>query len=64
MRLDSYLFENNNYEKIDRLKKYLMAIGGAASASYFVLNFIVNFFIKNDILYLQVVDIADLQVCF
>ena len=42
----SYLFENNTEKNINKLKNYLMIIGGGASLAFFVLSFIVNTFIS------------------
>lgn len=41
----NYLFLNNNEENINRLKKYLMVLGGMSSICYFPLAIIINMFI-------------------
>lgn len=54
----NYLFENNSTEKIDKLKKYLITLGGLASTTYFALSFIVNYFIKKYIPSLDIIAIT------
>ena len=54
----NYLFENKSEEKINKLKKYLVSLGGFASIGYFALAFIVNCFIKKYIPSLNIVAIT------
>jgi len=54
----NYLFENNDEEKINRLKKYLMILGGFASTAYFALAFIVEFFIEKYVPSLEIIAIT------
>lgn len=54
----NYLFTNNNKENINKLKKYLIAMGGFASLGYFALSFIVNYFIKKYIPSLDIIAIT------
>lgn len=54
----NYLFENSSIEKINKLKKYLITLGGFASAAYFVLSFIVNYFLKKYIPSLNIIAIT------
>ena len=54
----NYLFENNSVEKINKLKKYLVTLGGGASLGYFALSFIVNYFIKKYIPSLDIIAVT------
>lgn len=53
----NYLFSNNNKEKINKLKRYLILLGGFSSLGYFVLSFIVSMFIKKYIASLSIISI-------
>ena len=54
----NYLFINNNRENINKLKKYLIVLGGFASLGYFALAFIVNYFIRKYIPALNIISIT------
>ena len=54
----NYLFENNSTEKINKLKKYLVTLGGGASLGFFVLEFIVNYFIQKYIPSLDIIAVT------
>lgn len=54
----NYLFDNNSTEKIMKLKKYLVILGGGASLGYFALSFIVSTFIQKYIPALQIIAIT------
>lgn len=54
----NYLFTNNNEENINKLKKYLITLGGFASLGYFALSFIVNYFIKKYIPSLSIIAVT------
>lgn len=54
----NYLFENNSVEKINKLKKYLVTLGGGASLGFFALSFIVNYFIKKYIPSLDIIAVT------
>ena len=54
----NYLFENNNTDKINKLKSYLIILGGGASIAYFPLAFIVHTFIKKYIPSLDIIAIT------
>lgn len=54
----NYLFANNNEKSINKLKKYLMTLGGFASLGFFALSFIVNYFIKKYIPSLNIIAIT------
>ena len=50
----NYLFINNTRDKINKIKKYLMCLGGAASTSFFIISIIVKMFVSK---YVQSLDI-------
>ena len=54
----NYLFSNNNSENINKLKRYLIALGGAASLGFFALSFIVCKFITKYIPSLDIIAIT------
>ena len=54
----NYLFENNSKNKINKLKKFLIALGGFASLAYFPLAIIVNTFIKKYIPSLNIIAVT------
>lgn len=54
----NYLFTNNNKENINKLKKYLISLGGIASIGFFALSFIVNHFINKYIPSLNIIAIT------
>lgn len=54
----NYLFENNSIEKTNKLKKYLVTLGGFASLGFFALAFIVNYFIKKYIPSLDIIAVT------
>jgi len=54
----NYLFTNNNEKSINKLKKYLITLGGGASLGFFALSFIVNYFIKKYIPALDIIAIT------
>ena len=54
----NYLFENNNVEKINKLKKYLIILGSGASLAFFVLSFIVTYFIPKYIPSLNIISVT------
>lgn len=54
----NYLFTNNSNESIEKLKNYLITLGGFASLGYFALDFIVNYFIKKYIPSLNIIAIT------
>lgn len=54
----NYLFTNNNEQSINKLKKYLIALGGGASLGFFALSFIVNYFIKKYIPSLDIIAVT------
>lgn len=54
----NYLFSNNTKENINRLKRYLITLGGCASLGYFALSFIVNYFIKKYIPSLNIIAVT------
>lgn len=54
----NYLALNNETENINKLKKYLITLGGGASLGFFVLSFIVNTFIKKYIPSLDIIAIT------
>lgn len=54
----NYLFDNNSKEKIMKLKKYLVILGGCASLGYFALSFIVSTFIQKYLPALQIIAIT------
>ena len=54
----NYLFENNNREKINKLKEYLLLLGGFASLSFFVIVFIVEKYISKYIPSLDIIAIT------
>lgn len=54
----NYLFTNNNKESINKLKKYLITLGGGASLGFFALSFIVNYFIEKYIPSLDIIAVT------
>ena len=54
----NYLFSNNNEKSINKLKKYLITLGGFASLGYFALSFIVTNFISKYIESLSIIAIT------
>ena len=54
----NYLFSNNSAEKINKIKRYLIILGGFASLGYFALSFIVTNFIKKYIPSLDIIAIT------
>lgn len=54
----NYLFTNNSNENIEKLKNYLITLGGFASLGYFVLAFIVKYFIEKYIPSLNIIAIT------
>ena len=54
----NYLFENNNVEKIFKLKRIITIIGCGASTVFFVFSFIVSNYIKKYIASLEIISIT------
>ena len=54
----NYLFTNNSNESIEKLKNYLITLGGFASLGYFALAFIVKYFIEKYIPSLNIIAIT------
>lgn len=54
----NYLFENNDKNKINKLKRYLTILGGFSSVSFFAFSFIVNYFLRKYIPSLDIIAVT------